>query len=99
MANSPKKIKRSWVKPKAAFDREIKDDKFYNSWPWRKLRKRFLLSNPLCLHCDRNGIVTAATVADHITPIKQGGEPLDESNLQALCEKCHNRKSASESRG
>ena len=27
-----------------------------------------------------------------IKPIKKGGAKLDESNLQGLCHKCHNRK-------
>ncbi|WP_281225387.1 HNH endonuclease [Flavobacterium aquiphilum] len=99
MANKPKKVVRSWVKERVAFDRELKDDKFYNSWPWRKARKAFINKNPLCVHCEENGEVTAATVVDHKIPIKQGGEPLNESNFQSLCEKCHNKKSANESRG
>ena len=35
-------------------------------------------------------------MVDHITPINNGGQKLDYSNLQALCNKCHNKKSASE---
>ena len=99
MAKKPEKVTRSWVPERIAFDREVKQDKFYNSWPWRKARKAFLISNPLCKHCDAIDVVTAAKVVDHITPIKAGGEPLNTNNFQSLCTTCHNRKSAHESRG
>lgn len=98
MAKKPETIKRSWVRESVPFQREERNDKFYNSWPWRKLRKRFLESNPLCKHCDAIGVITKAKVADHIVRINAGGEALDEDNLQPLCESCHNRKSAHESR-
>jgi 5-methylcytosine-specific restriction enzyme A len=32
--------------------------------------------------------------ADHITEIRDGGDPLDPMNGQALCQACHNRKTA-----
>jgi len=99
MAKSPDKIVRSWKPEKVAFARQDNNDKFYNSWPWRKARKAFRLKNPLCKHCDDNGIVTAANVVDHIIPIKAGGDPLKETNFQSLCNRCHNIKSSHESRG
>lgn len=40
-----------------------------------------------------------ATVVDHITPIRMGGSPTDERNLQCLCASCHSRKSLKELRG
>jgi 5-methylcytosine-specific restriction protein A len=99
MAKSPDKVVRSWKPEKVAFERENNNDKFYNSWPWRKARKAFRLKNPLCKHCDDNGITTAAKVVDHIIPMKAGGDPLKESNFQSLCNRCHNIKSSNESRG
>lgn len=99
MASKPNKVKRSWVQERVAFERDNKNDKFYNSWPWRKARKAFKLKNPLCKHCEERGEVTPAKLVDHIVPIKAGGEPLKESNFQCLCDKCHNIKSANESRG
>ncbi|WP_227015888.1 HNH endonuclease [Haloarcula sp. JP-L23] len=36
---------------------------------------------------------------DHITPISQGGHPFDESNLQVLCDDCHEAKTAEENSG
>jgi 5-methylcytosine-specific restriction endonuclease McrA len=42
---------------------------------------------PFCAECGRPG-----AVADHIVPIEAGGADLDMSNLQTLCNACHNRK-------
>ena len=73
-------------------------DKFYHSSKWRKLRIQVLIKNPMCVHCQRNGDVTLATVADHIKPVSQGGEIWSINNLQGLCESCHNTKSSKESK-
>lgn len=98
MPSKPQKIARSWVKETKPFERENSNQEFYNSWPWRKLRKRYLESNPLCVHCEAADVITKAKVVDHIVRINAGGEPLNEDNLQSLCESCHNKKSATESR-
>lgn len=99
MAKKPDKIVRSWVPQRKAFEREKSNQGFYNSWPWRKFAKRFKEKNPLCVECEKNNLVVAGTVVDHIVPINAGGDKLEESNCQTLCESCHNRKSSNESRG
>ncbi|MDE5583124.1 MAG: HNH endonuclease [Ruminococcus sp.] len=68
----------------------------YNS-KWQKRRKIFLNKNPLCECCRKNGRFTMATVVDHIVSHK-GNEKLfwDESNWQALCKPCHDRKTFNE---
>lgn len=76
--------------------RDKKSQKFYQSQEWKTLRKKKLRINPLCEECYRNGKITKATIADHITPIKQGGTALDITNLQSLCWSCHSRKSVEE---
>jgi len=68
------------------------DTSFYRKPTWRKLRKNVINSNPLCVHCLDEDIVTQADVVDHIVPIKMDGAELDKSNLQGLCHKHHNRK-------
>jgi 5-methylcytosine-specific restriction enzyme A len=68
----------------------------YNSNRWRKLRLLVLNEEPLCRTCKSEGQVVAGAVVDHITPINEGGDPYDRNNLQALCHKCHNSKSARE---
>lgn len=62
------------------------------------MRQRLLEREPLCRECHKEGRVKAARVADHITPVRQGGQFWDESNLQPLCDSCHNSKSGKESR-
>lgn len=98
MAMKPKKIVRSWVPQRKAFEREKDNSDFYNSWPWRKFAKRFRLNNPLCVECEKKDLAIPAKVVDHIVTINAGGARLDEANCQSLCESCHNRKSAGESR-
>lgn len=69
---------------------------FYQSQPWRRVRKRYLASHPLCAECVKQGRITAARVVDHIVPINQGGARFDSKNLQGLCDSCHNKKSGRE---
>ena len=66
----------------------------YN-YKWQQARTRFLAFHPLCAECERQGRTTAATVVDHIQP-HRGDMRLfwDVKNWQALCERCHNEKTA-----
>lgn len=62
---------------------------------WQKRRIAFLSDNPLCADCMKDGIVTPATVVDHVIPHR--GDPVkfhDTGNLQPLCERHHNIKTA-----
>ena len=62
---------------------------------WLKASKSFLMEHPLCAECERQGRVTPATEVDHIIPHKGDMELFwDVSNWQALCHKCHARKTA-----
>jgi 5-methylcytosine-specific restriction protein A len=84
---------RDYGRARRGFDPE---QAFYQSAAWRAVRAAFLCEHPLCCRCDGNGWVVAATVVDHITPIKDGGARFNWSNLQPLCVSCHNRKTAFE---
>lgn len=53
-----------------------------------------LAAEPLCRRCDEMGVVTPASMVDHITPLNQGGARLDRANLQPLCDPCHAVKTA-----
>ena len=96
MGKKPIKVSRPWIKEKVAFERDNSNQEIYNSWKWRKFSKQHKLLNPLCVQCDKDGLVTVGTVADHIVPINKGGTVFEKENIQTLCESCHNRKSASE---
>lgn len=55
------------------------------------LRRTILAQHPICQECATH----AATIADHIVNQKRGGtNTLD--NYQALCTRCHKRKTARE---
>ena len=80
---------------KKPFENISKDNyPFYNSTQWRKVSKGYRKRHPLCKHCEEAGRVTPSAVVDHIKPIDKGGDKWNSSNLQALCHKCHNKKSA-----
>ena len=88
---------RPWQKPKAAHSGRIKPNSHvYNTVRWRKDRALHLQDNPLCAHCYAIGIITEATVSDHVNPINNGGDMWDWANRQALCKRCHNIKSGKE---
>ena len=52
---------------------------------WRRARKRFLQRHPLCANCLSQGVLTPATVVDHIVP-HRGDRALfwDENNCCLL---------------
>jgi 5-methylcytosine-specific restriction protein A len=50
----------------------------------------------ICQACKRIGRIHPASEIDHITPLHLGGTD-EQSNLQALCYKCHEAKSKAES--
>lgn len=67
---------------------------------WRKARLMFLRENPLCVECQRQGKLTAATVVDHIVAHKGNKELFwDRSNWQSLCLSCNSVKAAREEGG
>lgn len=65
---------------------------------WQKRREAQLGAHPLCCYCERNGIIRAATVADHITP-HRGDPALFDGPLQSLCATCHSSDKAREEAG
>lgn len=72
--------------------RDSRSREIYNSSRWRKLRLVVLRRDVLCRVCGD----AAATIADHIVPIEQGGDAWSVENLQGVCVPCHNAKTASE---
>ena len=56
-------------------------------------RQRVLAKQPLCVMCQAEGKVTAAVHLDHIVALANGG-PDTEDNVQPLCSRCHDVKTA-----
>ncbi|MFZ3132667.1 MAG: HNH endonuclease signature motif containing protein [Desulfosporosinus sp.] len=69
---------------------------------WQRYRTQFLMAHPLCecKECKDGGLITVATVVDHIIPHK-GNYNLfwDPSNHQAMSKQHHDRKTATEDGG
>jgi len=79
-------------------NRDTSNERGY-SYRWQKVRKLFLTQHPLCIVCQFLGMVTAATVVDHIIPHKGNQELFwDESNWQPLCKFHHDQKTAGHDR-
>lgn len=58
-------------------------------------RAALFARQPLCVECERRGMVVLATQRDHIVPLAEGGTD-DEDNVQGLCRPCHQSKSIAE---
>ena len=75
-------------------DRGSAHERGYSS-AWRKARAGYLAHHPLCVHCEANGRVVAATDVDHIIDHKGDKELFwDKNNWQPLCKTHHSRKTA-----
>ncbi len=74
----------------------------YAAGAWSDVRKRVLAErgracecrDPRCSHGPVCG--SPGAVIDHIIPMAQGGPAYDLSNLQVLCRRCSDRKTAAE---
>jgi 5-methylcytosine-specific restriction protein A len=64
----------------------------YQTYKWKKTSREFLKENPFCVLCGAKSEIT-----DHIIPHK-GNEEIfyNKNNLQALCWKCHSKKTLQE---
>lgn len=70
-----------------------KEQQFYNSKAWKMLRSTQLSIQPLCEHCLEVGVLKPAYLIDHIKEIKDDWTlRLTLSNVQSLCQACHNKK-------
>ena len=62
---------------------------------WQRYRKSYLRTHPLCVECMQERKIVPSMVVDHIKP-HHGDDVLfwARENHQALCKKCHDRKTA-----
>ena len=64
-----------------------------NARRWAAVRRAaFERDGWRCVECGKAGRLEA----DHIVPLKRGGDPWDPANLQSLCRGCHIEKTARE---
>ncbi|WP_208821389.1 HNH endonuclease [Bradyrhizobium neotropicale] len=63
---------------------------FYGTAFWQRRRQLQLREHPLCKFCLERGVITKATVADHVQPHKGDWNKFCLGELQSLCTDCHN---------
>ncbi len=63
--------------------------KFYRSKAWRDRSTRYRREHPIC---EWPGCGRPSAETDHILSLTDGGEPLADENLQALCHRHHDEK-------
>jgi 5-methylcytosine-specific restriction protein A len=75
-------------------NRDPQSKSFYKSRQWQMIREVVKTrDNGLCVECLRNGRIRQGKIVDHIEPLKLAWEKrLLLTNLQYLCQKCHNAK-------
>lgn len=64
-------------------------DKWYGTARWARIRRYQLLEHPLCKFCLERGIVTPATVCDHVEPHRGDVNKFWLGPFQSLCKECH----------
>lgn len=90
------------AKPKRpAFERARKQTTTERGYGWKhqQMRDRVLREEPLCRMCLALNppIYTPSKIADHITPLAEGGSS-DRENYQGLCGPCSDVKTADEAK-
>lgn len=74
-----------------------KNQAFYQSPAWKRLRAAYIAQHPLCAECEAMGRTEPANIIDHV--IEMADDPskaLDWNNLRGLCTSHHNSKTARE---
>lgn len=59
-------------------------------------RSQWLYLHPLCVECDKEGLVTVGQEVDHIVPLWMSGADDYEANGQTLCRQHHDAKTTAE---
>ncbi len=63
------------------------------TYEWQRFRLAYLRLHPLCVDCEKRGIVTLATDVHHINKLRFApGLKYDAGNLMALCSDHHDER-------
>lgn len=63
--------------------------RLYNTKAWRTRRLTQLSKEPLCRYCAKQGLITPATIADHVVPHRGDLALFWSEDLQSLCKFHH----------
>src|SRR5262249_29690972 len=63
----------------------------YKTKHWQSIRRHRLLIEPTCRMCQARGVLTPATIVDHVE--RHAGDPnrFFLGMVQSLCKRCHDR--------
>lgn len=67
----------------------IRSSDEYHTSRWTRESRAYRASNPLCVMCQKEGIIHESEVVDHVIPFPVCSDFFDQNNWQALCKK-HN---------
>lgn len=70
---------------------DLKEQAFYKTFRWRKLRAWKLRQDPLCEMCKAKNQTAPAVLVHHNVAIKESGDLMSVENLRSLCQACHNK--------
>lgn len=88
---------KSKAKKATNFSRQLSSHARGYGAAWRKLRIVVMNRDAgLCQPCKAGGRLTTGNIVDHIKPKTEGGTD-DMGNLQTICKRCHDLKTAGES--
>lgn len=91
---------REQEQPRKPDNRETAAQRGYCDKRHRAWRAAVLLRDSYeCQDCGKVIAAKGEAHADHITPIRQGGDRYDIANGQCLCASCHSKKTLAETRG
>lgn len=76
-----------------------KTRRLYSTARWLTLRANHLAEHPLCKMCERDGVVTPATVCDHVEPHRDDVDAFWRGPFQSLCDPCHSSRKQREEHG
>lgn len=90
------KVKTKKVTTRRMTDKRKERMEIYNTQRWRTMRSNFLLMNPLCEECLKNGKTTPVDDIHHRVSFMSTDDivtrralAFDYNNLVALCDSCH----------
>lgn len=73
--------------------------RLYSLAKWKRRRLDQLTREPLCRWCEAAGLITPATIADHVVPHRGDLDLFWNGELQSMCAVCHDAGKSRQERG
>lgn len=76
--------------------RESETRRLYWTARWRSIAKAQINEHPLCIMCESEGVIEAATICDHVIPHRGDVDLFWNGERQSLCASHHSRTKQAE---